>query len=73
MMRKLGFEEAWISKIMTCVTTVSYAVLVDDQPSQVITPTRGLRQGDLISPYLHFICAGGLNSLFLTMQKFVQG
>lgn len=29
MMRKLGFDEVWITKIMTCVTTVSYAVLVN--------------------------------------------
>lgn len=43
MMRKLGFVETCISKIMTCVATLSYAVLVNGLPSQVITPTRGLR------------------------------
>lgn len=48
---------------MICVTTVTYVVLVNDQPGQKITPTRGLRQGNLISPYLYLICAEGLNIL----------
>lgn len=30
MMRKLGFNEAWISKVMTCVKLVSYAVLINN-------------------------------------------
>lgn len=51
MMRKLGFEEGWVSKVMTCVSTMSYAVLTNGQPSQVINPTKGLCQGDPISPY----------------------
>lgn len=42
-MHLLGFNESWISKIMTCIKTVSYSVLVNGQPDLKFTPTKGLR------------------------------
>lgn len=47
-MRKLGLNEAWVSKIMACFTTVSYAVLVNEYSRSIITPTKGIHQGDPI-------------------------
>ena len=63
-MRKLGFQEEWIRLIMMCVTTVSYSVLINGEPKGKITPTRGLRQGDPISPYLFLLCVEGLTAMF---------
>lgn len=48
---------------MTCVKRVSYALLINNQPSKLITPSRGLHQGDPIFPYLYLICAKGLSTL----------
>ncbi|KAL0003907.1 hypothetical protein SO802_011468 [Lithocarpus litseifolius] len=63
MMRKMGFEEKWVSLIMMCVTTASFSVLINGEPRGTITPSRGLRQGNPISPYLFLLCAEGLTAL----------
>ena len=62
-MRHLGIEDRLIKIIMACVQSVSYAVLLNEQPVGNIKPTRGLRQGNPLSPYLFLLCAMGLQSL----------
>lgn len=56
-MRKMCFNENWISLIMFCVTTVTYATLINGSLGRVIQPSRGIRQGNPISPYLFLLCA----------------
>lgn len=56
MMKKMGFHDKWISLMMMCVTTMSYSVLINGETKGIITPSRGLRQGDLIP--LPFLCGG---------------
>ena len=68
-MIQLGFEVEWVDLIMACVTSVCYQVQMNQSLSEYITPTRGLRQGDPLSPYLFLLCAEGLTSLILHEEE----
>ena len=62
-MEKMGFGEKWVKLIMECISTVSYSILVNGEPKGDIKPSRGIRQGDPLSPYLFLLCLEGLNRL----------
>lgn len=59
MMRKLGFNEKWIALIRNCISTVHYSICINGKVIGNIRPSRGLRQGDPLSPFLFLICAEG--------------
>ena len=61
-MIKMGFAEKWVEWIRICISSVSYHVLLNGEPKGNITPSRGLRQGGPLSPFLFIILTEALIS-----------
>ena len=68
-MLKLGLDCRWINMAMEIVTTASYLVLINWEPKVFITPTRGIKQGDPLSPYLYLLCMEGLSTLLRKAEE----
>lgn len=69
MMIKMGFDGKWVDMILKCVSTISYSVCLNESLRPVFSPSKGLRQGDPLSPFLFFICNEGLSSLIRLAQE----
>ena len=68
-MEKMGFAKKWVNLIMLCIPSVSYSVIMNDKACGNITPSRGIRQGDPLSPYLFLLCAGSFSALIHKVSR----
>jgi hypothetical protein len=55
-----GFSTDWIDWIMKLTSSTFFSILVNGVPSRPFSPTRGICQGDPLSPFLFVIMAEGL-------------
>ena len=62
-LQEMGFHPTWNSWIKECISSVSYSLIVNNEPNGFFTPTRGIRQGDPLSPYIFILCMEALNRM----------
>ena len=69
---KLGFDANLVRLIMKCVTSVRFFIRVNGELQPYFNPSRGLRQGCPVSPYLFLLCAEGLTALLKSYGTFID-
>ena len=62
-----GFSESMIKLIMSFVSTTTTALLFNGSKLESFQPSRGIRQGDLMSPYLFLLCMEFLGAQITSM------
>lgn len=63
MLIRFNFPLDIIDIIMSCIFTVSTSILFNGEALDPIYPSRGIRQGDLLSSYLFILCMELLGQL----------
>ncbi|CAN1239055.1 LINE-1 retrotransposable element ORF2 protein [Linum grandiflorum] len=69
MLHRFGFHRSFTSWIQACITSVTYSVNFNGIRVGYFKPSRGLRQGDPLSPLLFAIVSEGLSALFKAQLK----
>lgn len=65
-MDRMGFEPLFVGWILKCINSASFSFNINSTANGYVLPTRGIRQGDSLSPYVFLICSEIFSHLIQT-------
>ena len=69
LLERMGFGYRWCHWMKTCISTVQFSVLVNGSPEGFFGSSRGLRQGDSLSPLLFLLIMEVLGRLLQKTEE----
>ena len=64
MLLAIGFCQDWVRWILSLISSTFFSILVNGSPSSTFSPSRGISQGDPLSPFLFILMDEGLGRMF---------
>ena len=66
----MGFGSKWLGWMWSCLSSAKFSILVNGVPAGFFPSSKGLRQGDPLSPYLFVM---GMEVLDVLIRRAVEG
>jgi hypothetical protein len=69
LLHRCGFLETWRKWIHFCISTVRFSIMINGSSCGFFESSRGLRQGDSLSPLLFVVVMEALNKLLMRAEE----
>ncbi|CAL1404087.1 unnamed protein product [Linum trigynum] len=63
LLKNYGFDDRWCRWVSSCIRTVNFSILFNGEAAEEFKPSRGIRQGDPLSPFLFILMSNALTFL----------